>query len=353
MRAGVKAGLILCRILPAAIVPPALPSAGMGTPGKTNTAQSKFPAGRRRPNSLRELDLREVIVKAIILCGGQGTRLREHTELRPKPMVEIGGRPILWHIMKLYASHGVTDFILCLGYKASVIKEYFLNYQAMNCDFTVKLGREGGLQLHGASGDDERWRVTLADTGEETMTGARVRRAARYLDDRDENFMVTYGDGLADVNLRAVLTFHEEHGRLATLTGVRPPSRFGELQCDGRQVVAFSEKPAVGQGLINGGFFCFRRGFLDYLSDDPGCVLEREPLESCAAAGQLCVFEHPGFWQCMDTYRDWQSLEAQWKSGRAPWQTSRLGLVTEDSSGPVAGRVGAGAEVPEKRRISA
>ena len=339
------------RVFTAVIFPPALPSATKRTLGNMYAARSKLSAGRNWPNLLPELDLREVIEKAIILCGGQGTRLREHTELRPKPMVEIGGRPILWHIMKLYAGHGITDFILCLGYKAGMIKEYFLNYQAMNCDFTVELGRGGGIELHGASGDDERWRVTLADTGEETMTGARVRRAARYLDDRDENFMVTYGDGLADVNLRAVLEFHEEHGRLATLTGVRPPSRFGELQCDGQRVVAFSEKPAVGQGLINGGFFCFRRGCLEYLSDDAGCVLERAPLESCAAAGELCVFEHSGFWQCMDTYRDWQSLEAQWKSGRAPWKVGRLELVVDDSSAPVAGRVGA--DVPERRRISA
>jgi glucose-1-phosphate cytidylyltransferase len=257
-------------------------------------------------------------VKTIILCGGQGTRLREHTELRPKPMVEIGGKPILWHIMKLYAFHGFNDFILCLGYKAHVIKEYFLNYKAMNCDFTVRLDQEESLTLHDRSAG-EPWRVTLVDTGEETMTGARVLRAARYLDD-DDSFMVTYGDGVSDVNLRHVQRFHENHGRVATLTGVRPPSRFGVLRTEGDRVVSFSEKPQADQGLISGGFFFFRREFLSYLDDTRGCTLEREPLETCAAEENLCVYEHAGFWQCMDTYRDWQSLEAQWQNGSAPWK---------------------------------
>jgi len=292
-------------------------------------------------------------VKAMILCGGQGTRLREHTELRPKPMVEIGGRPILWHIMKSYAHHGVTDFILCLGYKANVIKEYFLNYQAMNCDFTVALGQKDGLKLHGAGGDDEGWNVTLADTGEETMTGARVRRAARYLDRKDETFLVTYGDGLSDVNIGNAIKFHKKHGKLATLTGVRPPSRFGELQVDGHQVNAFSEKPQIGQGMINGGFFCFERGFLEYLSESPECILERTPLESCAADGELCVFEHPGYWQCMDTYRDWLSLEAQWKSGQAPWKPGRLGLVTGDGTDSTPPKKSAAKPAKGRRRISA
>lgn len=258
-------------------------------------------------------------MKAIILCGGMGTRLREHTELRPKPMVEIGGRPILWHIMKLYAFHGITDFILCLGYKGHIIKEYFLNYEAMNSDFTVCLGQPSAVCLHGTSHCEDGWRVTLADTGETTMTGARLLRAAKYLDDRDQEFMVTYGDGVSDVNLRALHEFHWQHDRLATMTGVRPASRFGELECDGTRVLAFREKPQVGQGLINGGFFCFRRRFLDYLSDDPACVLERLPLEKCAADGELRLFEHLGYWQCMDTYRDWENLEKQWQRGEAPW----------------------------------
>lgn len=263
-------------------------------------------------------------MKAIILCGGQGTRLREHTEVRPKPMVEIGGKPIVWHIMKLYAFHGVKDFILCLGYKAHVIKDYFLNYRAMNCDFTVTLGDKGGIRLHDDADDREDWNVTLADTGEDTMTGARVLRAARYLDDADDTFMVTYGDGLSDVNVRAVLEFHKSHGGCATITGVRPPSRFGELETEGNRVVAFSEKPQIGQGLINGGFLCLNRRFLKYLTADAGCMLERQPLEACARDGELRVFEHPGFWQCMDTYRDWQSLEAQWSSGNAPWNVWRF-----------------------------
>jgi glucose-1-phosphate cytidylyltransferase len=263
-------------------------------------------------------------MKAIILCGGQGTRLREHTELRPKPMVEIGGRPILWHIMKLYSHYGINDFVLCLGYKASVIKEYFLNYEAMNCDFTVRLGEPNAITLHESNQARENWRVTLADTGEETMTGARIRRAAKYLGPHDDTFMVTYGDGLADVNLQTLLEFHRGHGKLATLTGVRPPSRFGEFHCEGSQILSFSEKPQINQGLINGGFFCFQREFLNYLSESPDCILEKQPLETCASDGQLHVFEHLGYWHCMDTYRDWQGLENQWRSGRAPWAPSQL-----------------------------
>jgi len=293
-------------------------------------------------------------MKTMILCGGQGTRLREQTEFRPKPMVEIGGRPILWHIMKLYAFHGITEFILCLGYKAHVIKEYFLNYQAMNCDFTVDLGRKDGIRLHGANPAEESWRVTLADTGEDAMTGTRVARAAKYLDDDDETFMVTYGDGLSNVNIRAVIEFHREHGDLATLTGVRPFSRFGELMCDEHRVTSFSEKPQIGQGLVNGGFFCFQRGFLDYLSEAPNCILERTPLEACAADGELHAFEHTGYWQCMDTYRDWQSLEAQWQSGNAPWEIWRLPTLVDDASRAALG-VGTDVAPPAaaRRRISA
>lgn len=292
-------------------------------------------------------------MKAMILCGGQGTRLREQTESRPKPMVEIGGRPILWHIMKLYAFHGVSDFILCLGYKAKVIKEYFLNYQAMNGDFTVNLGTHEGIELHRAHWADENWRVTLVDTGEETMTGARVARAAKYLGPEDETFLVTYGDGVSNVNLRAVLEFHREHGKLATLTGVRPPSRFGELLCEGHRVASFSEKPQVGQGLINGGYFCFQRGFLDYLSESSDCILERSPLESCASDGQLHVFEHAGYWQCMDTYRDWQSLESQWQSGDAPWHVWRRGMMIDQAAPSAPARPARVSPPATKRRRSA
>ena len=258
-------------------------------------------------------------MKAILLCGGQGTRLREHTELRPKPMVEIGGRPILWHIMKGYSHYGITDFVLCLGYKAAVIKEYFLNYNAMMSDFTVSLGRRSTIDIHQFSSIEEHWRVTLADTGEDTMTGGRVHRASRYFGD-DETFLVTYGDGVADIDIGKLLAFHRRHGKLATLTGVRPPSKFGELQCFGNNVLSFSEKPTGGQNLVNGGFFCFERDFLRYLSPSTDCILEREPLESCARDGQLCMYEHAGYWQCMDTFRDWMHLESLWKSGHAPWK---------------------------------
>jgi len=259
-------------------------------------------------------------MKAMILCGGQGTRLREHTELRPKPMVEIGGRPILWHIMKWYAKHGITDFVLCLGYKANMIKEYFLNYEAMNNDFTLELGSANCIQYHGQGHQERGWKVTLAYTGEKTMTGARIKRAAAYLGPTDETFCVTYGDGLSDVDLQAALRFHRAHGTCATLVGVRPPSRFGELETNGDHVVAFTEKSQIGNGLINGGFFFFEPRFLDYLNDTDDCILERAPLEKCAADGQLNVYHHNGFWQCMDTIRDWELLERLWENDQAPWR---------------------------------
>ncbi len=251
-----------------------------------------------------------------------GTRLREHTETRPKPMVEVGGRPILWHIMKLYAHHGITDFVLCLGYKGNAIKEFFLNYDAMSFDFTLELGVRGPLRFHdSARASEHGWQVTLADTGESSMSGARLSRAGRrYLGPTDGTFALTYGDGVSDVDLRQALAFHKSHGKLATITGVRPPSRFGELETDGHRVVAFTEKPQVNQGLINGGYFFFEPGFLRYLTEDASCVLEKEPLERCAADGELFIYEHRGHWQCMDTYRDWESLQRQWDSGRPPWK---------------------------------
>ena len=260
-------------------------------------------------------------MKVMILCGGQGTRLREYTELRPKPMVEIGGRPILWHIMKWYDRFGLKDFVLCLGYKAALIKEYFLNYETMNSDFTIQLGRPHRIDLHERTHDEPDWRVTLADTGDKAMTGARIRRAAKYLGNPRETFCLTYGDGVSDVDLRAALAFHRSHGKLATVTGVRPPGRFGELRTEGSRVAGFAEKSQIGQGLINGGFFFFEPEFLDYLSDDDACLLEHEPLERCTADGQLYVYEHTGFWQCMDTARDLELLERLWESGKAPWKT--------------------------------
>ncbi|RMF84372.1 MAG: glucose-1-phosphate cytidylyltransferase [Planctomycetota bacterium] len=259
-------------------------------------------------------------MKAVILCGGRGTRLREHTETRPKPMVEIGGRPILWHIMKYYAHFGVRDFVLCLGYLGHVIKDYFLNYQSMNSDVTVELGRVSKLTYHSLPHAEDGWKVTLADTGHDAQTGARVKRVSRYVLGHG-TFAMTYGDGVSNVDLNAALRFHRAHGGLATITGVRPPSRYGELIARNGRVAAFSEKPQTGQGMINGGFFLFEPEFLDYIDDDDeGCMLERAPLERCAADGKLFVYEHTDFWQCMDTYRDWQRLEQLWQSGAAPWR---------------------------------
>jgi glucose-1-phosphate cytidylyltransferase len=256
-------------------------------------------------------------IPVLILCGGKGTRLREETEFKPKPMVEIGGRPILWHIMKSFAAHGLDEFVLCLGYKGERIKEYFLNYDALSRDCTVTLGPRGGVSFHG-DGGEAGWRVTLANTGEEAMTGARVLRAAsRYV--QAERFVVTYGDGVSDVDVRRLLAFHREHGRMATVTGVRPPARFGELITEGDLVREFSEKPQAHEARINGGFFVFERAFLRYLEDDDGCTLERAPLERLARDGQLAIYRHDGFWQCMDTLRDVQYLESLWRSGRAPW----------------------------------
>jgi glucose-1-phosphate cytidylyltransferase len=256
-------------------------------------------------------------MQTLILCGGMGTRLREETEYRPKPMVEIGGRPILWHIMKCYAAHGFTDFVVCLGYKGEMIKEYFLNYEAMNNDFTVELGKPNAVAYYDAHGENG-WRVTLADTGIDTMTGARIKRASRYV--RGTRFMVTYGDGVSNVDLRSLVAFHDQSRTLATVTGVHPSSRFGELLVKGDRVEQFSEKPQTHEGIVNGGFFVLERKALDYLSDDPGCVLEREPLERLARDGQLSVYQHHGFWQCMDTYRDYQHLNHLWDSGDAAWK---------------------------------
>lgn len=255
-------------------------------------------------------------MKVVILCGGKGTRFREQTELRPKPMIEVAGRPILWHIMRYYASFGLDEFVLCLGYKAEVIKRYFLDFAALSGDFTVDLGAGGAVTLHNPS--PVRWKVTCVDTGEEAMTGARLRRVGPYLG--GEDFMLTYGDGLCDVDLGALLRFHREHGKIGTVTGVRPQSRFGELALTGARVASFSEKPAVTEGWINGGFFVFRPAMLEYVTDDDACTLEREPLERLAADGELMVHRHEGFWQCMDTYRDLQRLEQAWAGGAAPWR---------------------------------
>lgn len=257
----------------------------------------------------------------MILCGGEGTRLREFTEVLPKPLVEVGGRPILWHIMNTYANAGIKQFIVCLGYKGNMIRQYFLNYEAMETDFTLRLGDASSLKLHGSKATARDWLVTMADTGEHAMTGARVARAAKYLGD-DDRFCLTYGDGVTDLDVSEVIKFHEQSGALATLTGVRPPSRYGELDVVNDRVTNFREKSAIGQGLINGGYFVFEKDFLRYLTDDDGCVLEREPLERCARDQQLAVYHHPGFWYCMDTYRDWKVLDDMWRQGNAPWASA-------------------------------
>lgn len=258
-------------------------------------------------------------MKVVLLCGGQGTRIQEATGgIKPKPMVEVGGRPLLWHIMKVYSHHGLSDFVLCLGYLGHVIKTYFLSYEAHNSDLTIRLGSEGGITYHRPHSEKD-WTVTLADTGADTMTGGRLAKVERYV--KGETFMLTYGDGVSDVDLKSLLDFHRSHGRIATITGVHPIGRFGRLTVDGQKVTSFEEKPMdeLG-GRINGGFMVFEPGVFDYLSTDAGCVLERVPLERLATDGQLMMYAHDGYWQCMDTYRDLLLLEKLWETGAAPWR---------------------------------
>jgi len=253
-------------------------------------------------------------MKTVILCGGRGTRLSEETQYRPKPMVEIGERPILWHIMKIYEHHGLNDFILALGYKGDVIKDYFLDYHARQSNLTVHL-QTGHVDYSNPTAED--WRVTLIDTGAQTMTGGRLLRLANELR-TGGTFMLTYGDGVSDVDLEALLTFHRSHGRLATLTAVRPQIRFGDVQLEGNRVVKFEEKPQAGEGWINGGFFVLEPGILDFIADDT-TILEGEPMQHLAEAGELMAFHHCGYWQCLDTLRDKFALETLWASGKAPW----------------------------------
>jgi glucose-1-phosphate cytidylyltransferase len=253
-------------------------------------------------------------MKVVILAGGLGTRLSEETTLRPKPMVEIGGKPILWHIMKIYARHGFNDFVVCLGYKGYVIKEYFANYFLHMSDVTFDLANNR-LEVHHAQA--EPWRVTLVDTGDATLTGGRVKRVASYLGDE---FMLTYGDGVADIDIGQLVTFHRAQGTLATVTGVQPPGRFGALELDGTRATGFREKPVGDGGWINGGFFVLNKKVIDYIAGD-STSWEKEPMERIAADGQLSVHIHDGFWQPMDTLRDRSQLEALWASGKAPWKT--------------------------------
>jgi glucose-1-phosphate cytidylyltransferase len=253
-------------------------------------------------------------MKAVILAGGLGTRLSEETVVRPKPMIEIGGKPVLWHILKIYSCHGINDFIICLGYKGYMVKEYFANYFLHQSDVTFDLARNQ-MQVHHRHA--EPWRVTLVDTGENTQTGGRLKRVAEFLD--DETFCFTYGDGLSDVDIGAQLAFHRERGTLASVCAVQPPGRFGALDLDGHRITRFTEKPQGDGTWINGGYFLLQPRVLDYIRGDD-CIWEREPLEALARDGQLSAYTHGGFWQPMDTLRDKIRLEELWQSGKAPWK---------------------------------
>ena len=254
--------------------------------------------------------------KVVILCGGRGTRMKEETEFKPKPLVEVGGRPILWHIMKIYSHYGFNDYILCLGYKGRMIKEYFLNYEMMYGDFTLSLG-SNRIKTYDKS-HEQKWSITFAETGEKAQTGARVKRIEKYID--GDIFMLTYGDGVSNVDISRLLKFHRSHGKIGTVTGVHPSSRFGELVINKDRVVDFGEKPQTKEGLINGGFFVFNKKFFEYIKDDDDCYMEKEPLENLVRDNELMVYRHEGFWQCMDTQRELDILGSLWDSGRAPWK---------------------------------
>jgi glucose-1-phosphate cytidylyltransferase len=254
-------------------------------------------------------------MKAVILAGGLGTRISEETSLRPKPMIEIGGRPVLWHIMKMYSAHGVNDFVICCGYKGYVIKEYFANYFLHMSDVTFDM-QHNKMEVHQRHA--EPWRVTLVDTGEKTMTGGRLKRVAEYVQDEDA-FCFTYGDGVADIDIGALINFHKQHGKRATVTAVQPPGRYGSLNMENNVVNSFVEKPLGDGGWINGGFFVLSPSCLGMLTDD-ACVWEAEPLKTLALQSELMAFEHGGFWQPMDTLRDKTQLEELWQAGVAPWE---------------------------------
>jgi glucose-1-phosphate cytidylyltransferase len=253
-------------------------------------------------------------MKVIILAGGLGTRMAEYTESIPKPMVKVGGYPILWHIMKRFANYGYSDFFLALGYKAEVIKEYFLHYRSLNSDFTVDLST-GDIKSHNIDKTD--WKITLVDTGLESKTGGRIKRLQSLIG--NETFLVTYGDGVADIDIDLLVKFHKNHGKMVTVTAVHPTARFGELEMDGSQVISFKEKPQTVQGWINGGYFVMEPEFFDFIEND-NTILEKEPLEKVAEMGELMAFKHNGYWQCMDMKRDRDNLEELWRSGNAPWK---------------------------------
>lgn len=253
-------------------------------------------------------------MKVIILCGGKGARIKEETESKPKPMIEIGGRPIIWHIMKLYSSYGFKEFILCMGYKHQVIREYFLNYRYMNSDVTVALNSDHAITCHNSH--SERWNVTLANTGLETKKGTRIKMVEKYID--GDRFMVTYGDGLSDLNINDLIAYHENTGLLATFTGVHPISRFATVERDAAgKIIDWNEKKQL-EGYMNAGFFILERAVLDYIVGD--VELEEEPMKRLAQEGNLSMYKHEGFWQCMDTYRDYSFLNKLWKNGKAPWK---------------------------------
>ena len=254
-------------------------------------------------------------MKTVLLAGGLGTRIREETEFRPKPMVSVGGRPIIWHIMKTYASFGHDKFVVCAGYKGEVIKEYFLDFSSKVSDFTIKLGNQQSVTYH-ENITESAWEVTISDTGEKTMTGGRLYRVRKYLD--EDTFMCTYGDGLADVNINSLIEFHKSHNKIATVTAIQPISRFGVLELGKHgEVEEFREKPQA-DGWVNAGFFVFNRGIFDYLQENS--VLENEPLTNLAQQGELLAYKHEGFWQPMDTYREFTILNDLWDSGNAPWK---------------------------------
>lgn len=257
-------------------------------------------------------------IPVVILCGGEGTRMREETEFKPKPLVEIGGMPVLWHIMKIYASYGYKDFILALGYKGHMIKQFFYDYHVMNNDFTIDFGRENALTRYGHNKID--WRVTLVDTGPKTLKGGRIKRLEPFIGNR-ERFLMTYGDGVANVNIDTLMAYHLDHGKTATLTGVRPPSRFGDIIIENGRVTEFSEKSQTSTGgIINGGFFVLERRIMDYLTADEHCDFEFGPLEHVVRDGELMVHEHSGQWECMDNVRDVNHLNKLWQNNNAFWK---------------------------------
>jgi glucose-1-phosphate cytidylyltransferase len=256
-------------------------------------------------------------MQVVILCGGLGSRIREVNSELPKPLIPIGGQPILWHIMKHYSHYGFNDFVLCLGYKSDAIKRYFVDYHRNLSDFTIDLGHGGSVEVHHKP-VGENWRVTLVETGLNSMTGCRVKRIERYI--KGKRFLLTYGDGVSDVDLEKLIDHHVAQGRVATVTAVPPPGRFGEIKIDEGQVTHFMEKPEQASGLISGGFFVFERSVFDWLEDSPSLVLEKEPLNRLTMAGELSAYRHDGFWHCMDNSRDYQSLNEMWDAGHAPWK---------------------------------